>query len=163
MCLAVTYAGTTCTQLSALGFAQAPIQTTLDPPVLDTTLYINKSRLLSVQFQGYFNVIFGTLPVRYFVGNGVTSATNTNFHVTSNGTRIGYYPVGIQSSVAGIPDFIIVGTTGTLYISPNQIPPPGSIAPGQGTLVALHAPLVLGKASFPYTQTGVSYWLRLDT
>lgn len=161
-CVGVTYANGTCTQYSAISFPSAPIQTNIDPPVLDTTLYLNKSRLLAVNLQGYFNVIFGVLPVRYFVGNGITSATSTNVHVTSGGSRINYYPVGVQSSFAGIPDWVIVGTPGTLYISPNQIPPRGSIVPGQGTLVALTAPIIVPKDRFPYTQNGVSYWVRLD-
>lgn len=162
MCIAVTYANKVCTQISALSFSSAPIQTSIDPPVLDTTLYINKSRLLAVNFQGYFNVIYGILPVRYFVGNGITSATSTNVHVTDNGTRIGYYPIGVQSSFAGIPDWIIVGTPGTLYISPNQIPPKGSIVPGQGTLVALAAPIAIPKANFPFSGSSSSYFVRLD-
>lgn len=162
MCIAVTYSNRVCTQISALSFPSAPIQTDIDPPVLDTTLYINKSRLLAVNLQGYFNVIYGLLPVRYFVGNGITSATSTNVHVTDNGTRIGYYPIGVQSSFAGIPDWIIVGTPGTLYISPNQIPPAGTITQAQGTLVALTAPLALPKASFPFSGTSSSYFVRLD-
>lgn len=162
MCIAVTYANQVCTQISALSFPSAPIQTNLDPPVLDTTLYINKSRLLAVNFQGYFNVIFGILPVRYFVGNGVTSGTSTNVHVTENGTRIGYYPIGVQSSFAGIPDWIIVGTPGTLYISPNQIPPAGTITTVQGTLVKLTTPLALPKSQFPFAQGTTSYFVRLD-
>ncbi len=161
-CVGVTYANGVCTQYISLSFSQAPIQTDIDPPVLDTTLYLNKSRLLSVNFKGYFNIVFGVLPVRYFVGNGITSGTGTNVHVTASGSRIGYYPIGVQSTFSGIPDWIVVGTPGTLYISPNKLPAPSAITPGMGTLVALAAPLILPKDRFPYGKADASYWVRLD-
>lgn len=161
-CLAVTYANKVCTQYSTVVFPKVPIQTTLDPPILDTTLYINKNRILSVKLQGYFDIIYGVLPPRYFVGNGISSGTDTNIHITQGGSRIGYYAAGIQSTFTGIPDWIIVGTTGTLYISPNRIPEPSSVVPGQGTLVALTAPLRLSKSQFPYSQINTVYYVRLD-
>jgi hypothetical protein len=160
-CLGVTYANKTCTQYSALTFSQAPVQTNIDPPVLDTTLYLNKSRLLGVDFQGYFNIIFGVVPVRYFVGNGLAVATSSSIHITSGGTRIGYYPVGVQSTFAGIPDAIIVGTRGTLYISPTQLPPAGTPIDPRTSFSAT-TPIILARTNFPYSATNISYWVRLD-
>lgn len=162
-CIGVTYAGTTCTQITTLNFSSgAPIQTSLDPPILDTTLYLNKARLLAVNLAGYFNVIYGVLPVRYFVGNGISAGSPNPVHVTPSGTRIAYYAVGINYTIGGIPDYIIVGTNGTLYISPNVIPPRASIVPGQSTLFAAPTPILLTKQQFPFTDPTKSYYVRLD-
>lgn len=161
-CLGVTYSGTTCTQITALSFSGAPIQTNLDPPVQDTTLYLNKLRLLSVILPGYFNVIYGILPVRYFVGNDVASGTANPIHTTQSGTRIAYYTVGVNYTIGGIPDFIAVGSKGILYISTTVIPPRSSIIPNQGNLDAIGTPILLTKTQFPFTDTTKSYYIRLD-
>jgi hypothetical protein len=161
-CLGVTYANTVCTQITALSFSGAPIQNvTLDPPVNASTMYLNKSRITGIKMPGYFTVIYGVLPVRYFVGNGI-SGTNNPVHVTDSGTRIVYYGIGVNSTIAGIPDFISVNTLGTLYISPTQIPPRVSIIPNQPTIVALPTPILLTKSQFPYTNQNQSYYVRLD-
>lgn len=162
-CVAVTYANDVCTQISALRFTTTPIQnTSLDPPVSNTTLYINKSRLLSVDLPGYFDVIYGVLPVRYFVGNGVSQLATKSVHVTCGGTRIFYFPVGTQYTISGIPDYVIVGTAGILRISPNAIPPRTAIVPGQGTLVSIPTPVFMTRTEFPYTNPSITYYVRLD-
>lgn len=163
-CLGVTYANGVCTQLTSISFSQAPIQTvTLDPPVLPTTVYLNRSRLHLVNMSGYFNVIFGTLPTRYFVGNFVASSTGSNIHITGSGTRINYYAIGVSYTFSGIPDYIIVNTTGVLNLSVSPIPARADIVPGGGSVVQFTTPLTLTKANFPFSVQGRSYYVRLDT
>lgn len=162
-CLGVTYAGTMCTQYTSIAFPSAPIQNTkIDPPILDTTLYLNKSRLMAVNFRGYFDVIYGVLPTRYFVGNGVIGGGSSSVHATAGGSRVIYYPMGVASTISQIPDWIIAGTPGVLYISTFPIPPPNTITPGRAGVVSLITPLVLTRAHFPFTDATASYFVRLD-
>lgn len=162
-CLGVTYANGVCTQFTTINFPQAPIQnTTLNPPVLPTTLYLNLLRLQRVNMSGYFNAIFGTLPVRYFVGNGLSSASGGSVHVTSSGTRINYYVIGVNATLGGIPDYIMVNTAGILNLSTTPIPPAASIVPGSGSVVQFTTPIALPKSRFPFSVASQSYFVRLD-
>lgn len=165
-CLGVTYSNHQCTQILApMTFATAPIQNTdLNPPILPTTLYLNRGRLQGITMTGYFNIIFGVLPARYFVGNDVaTSTTGSGIHVTTGGTRIGYYTAGMQYSFTGIPDFIIVNNAGVLNLSTTTIPPKANIVPGNASLVQFTTPILITKSNFPFGDPTITYNVRLDS
>lgn len=163
-CFGVTYANRTCTQYTLLNFSRAPLQTTtIDPPILDTTLYLNIDRIGGgTKFSGYFTMIYGVLPVRYFVANDVTT-TSSNVHVTGSGSQVRYYSVGIDYSFSGIPDFIIVNTTGILRLSASGIiPPRAAIISGNPSIVSIGCPVRITKTTFPFSASATTYTVRLD-
>lgn len=146
-CLGVAYHEGVCAPITSATFFGPPIQDTSVASNSDT-LYLNLSRLQQIKMSGYYNVIFGTLPPRYFVGNIISGLTGQNSYVTNTNSRILFFVINSDNTFVGIPDFIIVNSTGNLYIS--TAPLPKVITPGvvSGLLVSYTTPITITKEMF---------------
>ncbi len=143
-CLGVTYSQGVCTPITALTFSVAPIH---DASIVanSTTIYLKRDSLQQVKMVGYYNVIFGALPPRYFVGNIVSGLTGQNYFTDNQGSRILYFTANTDNIFSGIPSYIIVNSLGTLYVSTSSIPSP--VVPNS-LLVSFSTPAMITKDMF---------------
>lgn len=146
-CLGVTYHQGSCTPILSLLFSGPPIQDTSVVTNSDT-MYLHKSRLNKINMVGYYNVIFGNLPARYFVGNVVAENTGQNYYLTNNNSRVVYFVTNADNTFVGIPDYIIVNNLGQLHISTSPIPNPLPAGTGSGLIVSYSTPIMLTKENF---------------
>jgi len=161
-CLGVAYHEGVCAPITAATFFGPPIQDTSVVANSDT-IYLNQSRLTSIKMSGYYNVIFGTLPPRYFVGNIISGLTGQNYYVTNSNSRILLFVINSDNTFVGIPDFIIVNSLGNLYISTTPLPP--AITPStSGLIVSFATPITITRnvflTNFSRSTSSTTFYIR---
>lgn len=145
-CVGVLYSEDNCTPITNLTFIGPPIQNT-DAGITSDTMYLNISRLNVIKMVGFYNVLFGnTLPPRYFIGNEVSGLSGQNYFTTNTQVRVLNFAINTDYSFAGIPDYIIVNSPGTLHISTTVLPL--TITSASGTLVNITTPVFINRETF---------------
>ncbi len=146
-CIGVTYSQGICTPITSLTFLGPPIH---DTSVIENsnTLYLHSAQLSRIKMSGYYNIVYGILPPRYFVGNIISGLTGQNSYTTNTNANVILLISGTDNIFVGIPDHIIVNSIGTLYI--GTTPLPITITPGNnnGLIVSFSTPANITRNVF---------------